>query len=277
MVVTPNSAQTPSNFAGPLVQNPAVQNPAVLNLRRPGAAFAEPVAPSAAAPDANIVLATVVADDDALPTTVLRLPHLAATDAGSSRKRSIASIAHWVAIVLGAIIALWLIFAGRAKPLEDAPSSTAPARADAAPGADWKAPPLPSAGDSAAPSWNPPPLPSAGDSAAPKWTPPAAAPPATAPDSTSNASPAHEHNHDHAPAGEMPAHETWPKGESTEPAASQPEFPTAPETTAQYAPIGSNTGPAYRTAKRDTPPVEPYTPAADDDVQPLGITVPVPQ
>ena len=271
MVVTPNPAQSPTHFAGPLAQNPADQNPAVLNLRRPGALLGGST--TSAALDANIVLASVVDDDNALPPTVLRLPHLAA--AGSSRNYSIASIAHWVAIVLGGIIALALIFTGRGKPLEepDKPGSTAPAPADSTPG--WKAPLLSSAGDSSAPSWNPPPLSSAGESAAPKWTPPAAATPAPTQEMPSTAPAAHEH--DHAPAGEAPAHEAWPKGEASEPAPSQPELPTMPESTARYAPIGAGAGPAYRTAQREAPLVDQYAPSADDDAQPLGITVPVPQ
>ncbi len=73
----------------------------------------------------------------------------------------------------------------------------------------------------------------------------------------------------------MPAHETWPKAETSEPAASQPNFPAAPATTAEYAPVGVSASPAYRTARREAPLVE--RPATDDDAQPLGITVPVPQ
>src|SRR5689334_18434304 len=100
MVVTPNPSHSQPTLHVPSTEP---RHPPVLNVRRPRTAQW-----NATTVDSDIVLATVV-DDAALPPTVLRLPNLGVATQTSTRARSMASIAHWVAIGLGSLIALWLI------------------------------------------------------------------------------------------------------------------------------------------------------------------------
>jgi hypothetical protein len=278
MVVTPSSSQSHPTLHVPSTE-PLV--PPVLNVRRPKALRTG----GTTSHSEDFILATAV-DDSPLPPTVLRLPNLAAGSAAAdARNYSIASIAHWVAIVLGGLIALWLIFGGRRGEMPDPDAAPLPARAEA---------------DSGTPAWVPPPLESAGDSSAPAWTPPkattapaAAAPPAIetpAPASTSQMAPEMAPPFD-GPAANSPAaegaseesqQEAWPRPTTPEPVpASTPELAPA-GTSAQNIPPGAATGPAVRTAQLE-PRVDPAGPSAvvDDpgasEVQPLGITVPVPQ
>ncbi len=231
MVVTPNSAHSPTHVAG--ANDP---NPAVLNVRRPGTLRG----PMPDELDDDAVLATFDKQERTLPPTVMRLPHLAtASRPTPSRRYSILSIAHWAALVLGGMIALWLIFGGRRKPIEEfdkTPDATAPARAAHDKASDWKAPPLPSAGDSQAPKWTPPPVPSAGESPAPQWTPPA--PAASEPAASVAVPPVDEPSH------ETPTHEAWPQGGAIDSPAAEPELPPSYDASHQHAPTDSPSGPA---------------------------------
>jgi hypothetical protein len=257
-------------------------SPAVVHVRHP----------TAVASDAIQIdgMRGVTADDLDLPPVVLRLPNLASLTKRlpHSTLRSIGSIAHWTFLVLGGVLALWLIFGNRAKPLpapDDTPVFTQPARAEAS-----------------KPAWNPPPLESAGDSIAPAWSPPAAAPVESAPafevqtpapaapeapvtEQPGSQTPATEPSRSDAYSGGAssvartgPVYEAWPATEQP-PAHSTPQMPTADGPSAAAGP-----GPDLRTARREPAPAAtvPAPRASNetvppDDVVPLGITVPVPQ
>ena len=286
MVVTPSSSQSHPTLHVPSTEPLA---PPVLNVRRPKALRAG----GATGHSEDFVLATAV-DDTPLPPTVLRLPNLADGSATESTNYSIASMAHWVAIVLGGLIALWLIFGGRRGEMPDPDAAPLPARAEA---------------DSATHAWVPPPLESAGDSSAPAWTPPKAtsapaadaAPPAIetpSPTSTPEMAPAFNGPESNAAGAaptagdEEPQQEAWPRPATSNPNPSnptttEPSPASTPElapagTSARNVPPGAASGPAVRTAQFE-PHVDPAGASAvvDDpgasEVQPLGITVPVPQ
>jgi hypothetical protein len=262
MVVTPNPSHSQPTLHVPGIEP---HHPPMLNVRRPRSSR------NAALPGEEIVLATVV-DDSPLPPTILRLPNLGGEAAATTRSKSIASIAHWVGIALGSLIALWLIFGGRRGAMPDpdaAPSVNAPARADATPAAPvWVPPPLESAGESSAPAWKPPAA-SAAPIAAPAVTPAETAPEATSPLDTPAATAPYEPQ-----APNEPQQEAWPR-----PGVGAPELPG---TSAQAAPASSAEGPAVRTAQLE-PHVDSHgdDPIANDpgasEVHPLEITVPVPQ
>ncbi len=242
MATTPFSTHSPSSTRGPA---PEASSPAVVNVRRPQAAARADVAPTIAASDAGLL------DDTALPPVVMRLPDLAADPAPTrSRSWSILSIAHWVGIVLGAIVALRLIFGGGPPALPSADDAPA-----------WKAPTATQT-DTDAPAWN---APQAAESAAPAWDAPAWK----------------------APSAQSPTEQTAPVQDSSEhqlpesraPESTSPELPAWDEAIGQEA---SHPGPpqdgTLRTARREAP--EDHR-AADDprtqDAEPLGITVPVRQ
>ena len=261
MAMTPNSAHSPH------VAGSGDANPAVLNLRRPAPTM---TASASKQQEGDVVMAAAVEEPPPrLPPTALRLPNLATVGQGSpSQVAKVLSILHWVGIGLGALIALFLIFHGQGGPPEDlGKSETQPAAKTESP-SDWQAPPLPSAGDSQAPKWTPPALaPEAGE--APRFEPaPAPAPP--------------KDSHEPESASEAPAFESWPKQDAAEEPSTSPEMP-ALEQASNTAPTPPNpAGPVVRTAQREMPSYEPLNSsrtgsAEGEDVQPLGITVPVPQ
>jgi hypothetical protein len=258
MVVTPNSSQSHPTLHVPSTEP---RNPPVLNVRRPL------LQRSGAATKAgeDFILATAV-DDTLLPPTVLRLPNLDNPQGAAESTWSIASIAHWVGIVLGGLLAMALIFGGRRGAMPDpdaAPELNSPARAAAAPAAAaWVPPPLDSAGDSSAPAWNAPKPATAPAAAAPTSieTPPAATTPALTPDTNTP---------------DEPQQEAWPRPAGDNVPASTPELPAA-GTSAQAAPhVGG--GPAVRTAQLEAHVDPAGNDPAASEAQPLGITVPVPQ
>jgi hypothetical protein len=257
MVVTPSTSQS-----HPTLHIPSTEphHAPVLNVRRPKSFRTE----AGTVEDEDFILAAVV-DDTPLPPTVLRLPNLATSQYTARSTRSIASIAHWVAIVLGGLLAMALIFGGRrgAMPDPQAAPLDSPARAEASP---------------SAPAWVPPPLDSAGDSTAPAWKPPAAAAPPTSEASQVPAPPA-DPPLQHTPEQNAPheaQQEAWPRPSGDAAPASTPELPAA-GTSAHAAPPIGGAGPVARTAQLEAH----LDPAGNDpaasEAQSLGITVPVPQ
>jgi hypothetical protein len=257
MVVTPNSSQSHPTLHVPSTEP---RNPPVLNVRRPL------LQRTGAAPKSgeDFILAAAV-DDTPLPPTVLRLPNLDNPQSATESTWSVASIAHWVAIVLGGLIALWLIVGGRGGAMPDpdaAPELNSPDRAAAAPAAAaWVPPPLDSAGDSSAPAWNAPKPATAPAAAAPASieTPSAATTPALAPDTNTP---------------NEPQQEAWPRPAGDNAPASTLELPAA-GTSAQASPHTG--GPAARTAQLEAHVDPAGNDPAASEAQPLGITVPVPQ
>ncbi len=213
------------------------QNPAVVNVRRPQPAPAEPAAFSARPQvDGNGL------DDAPLPPTALRLPDLSRPLKAISPLQfswpTVGEALQWTGLGLGGLLALWLIFGGRAGPMrkyDNAPAPNTPAHAHTETKAPNWTPPAPDAPE--APRWE-----------APKWQVPVET-------STSPIAPETET----PDGGQSPATQFSPPGEE---ARSMP-------------PSG---GPAVRTAQRpmgnlqpgpgDSPPGEAHS---------LGITVPVPQ
>lgn len=254
--------------------------PVVINVRRPR------VAPG----EAPIAAELVIKPDELLPTTVLRLPNLAAIPASRGTLNKVLSIAHWCFIGLGSLLALWLIFGGRGgpKPTGDELPAAAPVRAQADTTSAWNPPPLDTAGDSDAPKWTPPAASAAPAAATPtvpemNYAPPAMdtapadmdmAPPAGAPAAASSPAPAET---------ESPSHESWPQGGGSapaEPAAPKADSLPEPQLPAQawqdpgQSPAAATAGPVARTAARETPAPDA---APGGEAHPLDLTVPVPQ
>lgn len=208
-----------------------------MNVRRPGAArSAVPHAKTWPQPELRPL------DDAPLPQTVLRLPDLPTfvklLPENQTKLAAVGSIAQWVAIGLGGLLALWLIFGGRSAPLPEA--NEAP---------PWT-PPGETQADTAAPAWNA--AAKSANSPAPAWQSPMPAPAVTDPNTDPNVQPS----------------------ESNEPAP--PEFPADEDPWNSAAHAAS--GPAVRTAQRvgvagETVPAD----SRPAEAPPLGITVPVPQ
>jgi hypothetical protein len=187
-------------------------------------------------------------DDVPLPAVVLQLPDLKTR---SYLRRdwgiSLASQAYWVALVSGALLALWLVLSARKpaeQPADEAPAWTGQAPADRAI-STWGA----NTGDPSA--------------APPKWR-------ATDAAATSDAMPAHSHD---SPA--MPAESTQ---EAVDMAAPVLPSPDATPQTGDAAGVPFQSSEAIRTARGgetrwdgNTDPIQP------SEAAPLGITVPVPQ
>lgn len=144
------AALTSSSHERTGTRGPDTQNPDVVNVRRPPAARSD-TAPAQANPQADFRRI-----DDA-PQTALRLPDLAAIVQRVPKKRiTLGSIAQWVAIGLGGLLALWLIFGGGrplAREVNEAPPWV-PAKSSSAEAAP-AAPNGPDAAGSQAPTWPP--------------------------------------------------------------------------------------------------------------------------
>jgi hypothetical protein len=224
---------------------PDTQDTAVVNVRRGNRVPAEIVPePERAAP--------LGLDDAPPPPTVLRLPDLAAavkTVRTLGSRIRVGSIAQWAAIGVGAALALWLIFGGRApQPAAD----EAPAwSAGESPPAD--APPAWHGLNNSAASASPPADPDA--AGAPEWNPP------------------------NAPAeGDFDPYQQMQPGDGDE---YSPDAPSAGPQWDDSSQAPAASGPAnapLHTARR---PDAPATPSADrfqpSEAEPLDITVPVPQ
>lgn len=120
--------------------------PIVLGVSRP-----EPApAPAARRPTSGVL------EEGPAPPVILQIPDLAAAKPGfRGLSLPIGQIAQWLAIGLGALVALWLNFGGHRPPsrTDDAPAWTAPERTkNEAP----MARPDPPRGESEAPAWTPP-------------------------------------------------------------------------------------------------------------------------
>ena len=146
------AALTSSSHERTGTRGPDTQTPDVVNVRRPLAARSN-MAPAEANPQRDLRRI----DDAPQPQTALRLPDLAAiAQRVPSQQINLGSIAVWVAIGLGGLLALWLIFGGgrpparevnEAPPWAPAKSSSAEAAAAASNGPD--------AAGSQAPAWPP--------------------------------------------------------------------------------------------------------------------------
>ena len=111
--------------------------PPVLSIHDGRAAEAGPSEPDGLR-DTNLL------DDGPLPPVILRLPDLQAVDASHRGRRfTIGSQLYWAAIVLGALLAMWLIASGKKPPTQstgDPPTWTSPSPAPTASAAPkWSA------------------------------------------------------------------------------------------------------------------------------------------
>lgn len=208
------------------------QSPSVINVRRPNIVRAEtPGVGVRPRPELREL------DDAPLPQTVLRLPDLAAAmKRFSERKLSAGSVAQWVGIGLGGLLALWLIFGGRRAPAPQAVE---------------------------APAWTPPA--SAQVETAPRaWNVPAASPTSTAhPSVQADVAPVSPEAN---PDGQQPS--------DNDPIP--PEFPEWDDSANREAPAGTpSQDPGLRTARRADVAGETPSGPQSSEVQPLGITVPV--
>jgi hypothetical protein len=182
---------------------------------------------------------------------ILQIPDLAAAKPGfGGFHLPIGQIAQWLAIGLGALVALWLNFGGHRPPssTDDAPAWTAPERTKS---------------ETSMPRPDPP----RGESDAPAWTPPVNAAPAPMPGSA----PAN-------PPAPMPNSPPSPSASPLETPAPAPEAPPLPEYPSWEQSSGRGSapnGPVARTAELPAAPA----PASGEPVeaQPLGVTISVPQ
>jgi hypothetical protein len=128
---------------------PGSEGPSVLHARRP------PTLRVDASPISTTRLDLAAPDDAVLPRTMLRLPDLTRAVRGLRQfKVNYLEIAQWVALALGALLALWLIFGNRraATPAPEAPPLwTAPATT---PGKEPAGKDTPASAE--APQWAPP-------------------------------------------------------------------------------------------------------------------------
>ena len=216
------------------------QDPAVLNVRRPNTVRAE-----IDRLRANPQVDPRGLDDAAQPRTVLRLPDLAAAVKRMRRPElNLAAIAHWVALGLGGLLALWLIFGGRRAPVSTVDE---------------------------APPWAPP-----GGSQVEMAPPPAGA--AAAPPATEWQSPSWEASSAPAPAAPGPSGQPSGQNEPSMPQTPDWNDPNWNDSVNRAAPPAAAPRQNVRTARRNEtgnglPSAAPRSPQA----QPLGVTVPVPQ
>jgi hypothetical protein len=244
MAAISNSTHKPTH-----VDAPDSQAPAVLNMRRPAGLTSE-IHPAVAPPRTE----ACDQDEAPLPQTALRLPDLAAIVQRLPKNPfssvSFGSIAQWMGIGLGALLALWLIFGGHGTSTTEGTTSSGEASQAAS-----------------LPAWNPPPLaPEAPE--APRWQPPVAdAPSLDAPAQPSAVKPSND---------EQPGSPEWPAWDDaarrTAPPHASPPVAQQPAAYVAQRPEANQAPPPSADRYQSQPPD-----AVSGDLPPLGITVPVPQ